>query len=344
MNAGSRTVRAGWVVGVFSLASLSSLCAAEVAATAPSLPAGKPRISVMRFEAEGNVPPHLGSFLYNALTDRFVASDAFVVVDWEQIHGVLGFIQKSQPNLSTEDARRQAINQQGVEKLYLGSLNKVGRKYYLLVKVLNFDLTVERTERETVSSENELEQAVIRLADRLVLPRAKMSWERGTYDGCVSDGKPQGEGTLRYEGRDGLDRYEGQWKDGKRHGHGTLYYAPGNRWKIVRYEGEWQNGEANGEGTLCWESGDKYVGQLREGFQNGHGTLYYISGAREEGLWKNGKLEGQTELSTSQDDKAIGLCVKGKKEGAWTVYHRSSVLGEKVYADDRLASQTAAVD
>ena len=40
----------------------------------------------------------------------------------------------------------------------------------------------------------------------------------GKYTGEVSDGVPQGRGTITY----GDETYVGEWKEGKRHGQGTL--------------------------------------------------------------------------------------------------------------------------
>lgn len=347
MNAASRRTRMVCVLGVLCAVGLAASSPAQEVAPPPApqsapQPVAKPKVCVMKFEAEGNVSPHLGNFLYNTLIERFVAADAFVVVDWEQINRLLKFIQQSQPNLSAEDARRQAVNQAGVDKLYFGTLSKVGRKYHLLVKVLNFDLTVERTERQVVWTEDELEQAVTQLADRLVLPHARIAWQSGTYDGCVLNGKPHGEGTLYYGGRDGLDRYQGRWSDGRRHGTGTLYYAPGNPDNLVKYDGQWQLDQATGRGTLCWQDGGKYVGQIKDGLPCGQGVLYHLDGAREEGAWKAGKLDGRATIYTSEDEKAVGQCVSGKRQGAWTFYNRSTVLGTKVYEADRLARETLA--
>ena len=74
---------------------------------------------------------------------------------------------QAQPNVSPEDARKLALHQMGLEKLYLGSLTKVGSKLYLTVKLLNLDLQVERSERLPVASEDDLEPAVIKLAKML---------------------------------------------------------------------------------------------------------------------------------------------------------------------------------
>lgn len=86
--------------------------------------------------------------LYDLLLERMVAIKKFTVVDWEEIDRVLKlYVAESQPNISDEDAKKQAVNQLCIEKMYVGTLRKVGSKYYVSVKVLNLDLTVSRVVR-----------------------------------------------------------------------------------------------------------------------------------------------------------------------------------------------------
>ena len=35
------------------------------------------------------------------------------------------------------------------------------------------------------------------------------------------------------------------------------------------YEGEWKNGEFHGQGTRTWSNGEKYIGEWKDGIQNG---------------------------------------------------------------------------
>jgi len=59
--------------------------------------------------------------------------------------------------------------------------------------------------------------------------------KKGRYEGELNDGKPDGQGIMKYA--DG-DVYEGEFKDGKPHGQGIMKYADGDV-----YEGEWEYGE-----------------------------------------------------------------------------------------------------
>ena len=46
----------------------------------------------------------------------------------------------------------------------------------------------------------------------------------------------------------------------------------------------------NGQGTFTWESGDKYVGEWKDGLQHGQGTFIFANGTVDKGIWENGEL------------------------------------------------------
>ncbi len=75
---------------------------------------------------------------------------------------------KSQPNLSQEDARQQAVNQLGIQQLYLGSAAKLGSKHFLSVKVLNLNLSVDAAETESVDNEEQMVDALARITAKLL--------------------------------------------------------------------------------------------------------------------------------------------------------------------------------
>jgi hypothetical protein len=136
-------------------------------ATANAIP-GKPKIGIMKFEVAKDLNPSLAGLLYDTLTEQVVNAKKFTVVDWESIDRMLQYMAKSQPNLSSEDARKQAVNQLGIQQLYLGSAAKLGSKYFLSVKVLNLDLSVDKVEKEAVESEEQMVDAVASITARLL--------------------------------------------------------------------------------------------------------------------------------------------------------------------------------
>ena len=152
--------------------------------TCPSLSAERTKIGIMKFKVAKNLDPSFGGFLYDMLLERMVASGKFTVVDWEEINRLHKYIEQSQPNVSVDEARKQAVNQLGIQKMYVGSLAKIGSKYYVTVKVLNLDLTVEKVQKGSTKSEGGLETCINEVADSL-LGLAKESKE------------PQADGEMR---------------------------------------------------------------------------------------------------------------------------------------------------
>jgi len=132
----------------------------------------RPKIGIMEFKVSQKLDPAFGEFLYDCLMEQLVASRKYRIVDWEEIGRVLKYIATSQPNVSTEDAKLQAaMNQHGIQQMYIGSIIKIGSKFHIKVKVLNLDLTVERIEKASVTSEDELETAMTGIAQRLLARR-----------------------------------------------------------------------------------------------------------------------------------------------------------------------------
>jgi hypothetical protein len=136
--------------------------------TFPALSAEKTKIGIMEFDVAKNLDPALSGFLYDMLLERMVVSGKYTVVDWEEIDRVLKYVSQSQPNISDEDARKHAVDQLGIQKMYVGSLTKIGSKYYVTVKVLNLDLTVEEVHKGTTKSEDGLEACINAIADSLL--------------------------------------------------------------------------------------------------------------------------------------------------------------------------------
>jgi formylglycine-generating enzyme required for sulfatase activity len=122
----------------------------------------------MKFEVAKNLDPSIGTFMYNMLLEQMVASGKYTVVDWEEIDRVLKYVSEFQPNISEAEARKKAIDQLEFEKMYLGSIMKIGSKYHVTVKIVNLDLTVEKVEKGSTKSEDGLEEVINDLASKLL--------------------------------------------------------------------------------------------------------------------------------------------------------------------------------
>jgi len=134
----------------------------------PEWGAIKPKISIQKFDVSSNLDPSVGDFLYESLIVELTDSQRFTIVDWEELDRLLNYIAQSQPNLSFEDAKMHAMNQLGVNQLFVGSAYKIGSKIYVTVKALNLDLTVDTTYKDTAKTMDDLEACIARIADKFV--------------------------------------------------------------------------------------------------------------------------------------------------------------------------------
>ncbi len=129
--------------------------------------ASKTKISVMKFAVGEGVKSSLGNFLYNSLVDEMLAYQKFVIVDWDEVDRVVSSIVKSRPGLSEKDARRQAVDLLRIQKMCIGSVTKLGDKFYVMVKIMNDDLTVDRVVTQSAESEDGLEGCIVSVASLL---------------------------------------------------------------------------------------------------------------------------------------------------------------------------------
>ena len=77
------------------------------------------------------------------------------------------------------------------------------------------------------------------------------------------------------------------------------------------YVGEWKNGKQNGHGTETIPNVGKYVGEWRNGKTNGQGTLTFPNGHKYVGEFKDDKRWNGT--SYDQNGKIKYKIVNGEK-------------------------------
>ena len=87
-----------------------------------------------------------------------------------------------------------------------------------------------------------------------------------------------------------------------------------------------------GPGVYYHANGDKYVGNFKNGMQDGKGTFTWANGAVYEGSWKNNKRDGKGVYKWSNGDvydgdlthiyKKIGHAVRSP-----LYYHLSFIIG-----------------
>jgi hypothetical protein len=72
------------------------------------------------------------------------------------------------------------------------------------------------------------------------------------------------------------------------------------------YVGEWRDGTQNGQGTYKWPNGEAYVGEWRDGTPNGQGTHTWPNGDAYVGEWRAGKKNGQGTFTRPDGREYVG--------------------------------------
>jgi len=97
-------------------------------------------------------------------------------------------------------------------------------------------------------------------------------------------------------------------------GKGTYTWPSGNK-----YVGEFKNGNLNGQGTKTWATGGKYVGEWKNGDQHGKGTeIWPNNGGKYVGEYKDGKRHGEGTFTYADGDKYVGEYKDNVKHGQGT--------------------------
>jgi hypothetical protein len=142
-------------------------------------------------------------------------------------------------------------------------------------------------------------------------------YDGNKYEGEWKNSNYHGQGTFFYEGG---SKYIGEWKDGEEHGSGVKITVWSNNDYTSEKKGFWQNGKYIGEeeievykkkldeftkmfcvsgdceegiGTYKYATGDIYVGEWRDGYRHGKGTLNRVNSEIQEGLWENDIFKGK---------------------------------------------------
>jgi len=105
-----------------------------------------------------------------------------------------------------------------------------------------------------------------------------------------------------------------------------------------KYVGEFKDGKYNGQGT--WEDGlVKYVGEWKDGEYNGQGTMTYRDGRKYVGEFKDDKINGQGTETFADGRKYVGEWKDDKEngDGTGTYADRQNYVGE--WRDGKLNGQ-----
>jgi len=134
----------------------------------------KTKIGIMNVEVSDNLNTSFEKLMYNTLLDEMLKSGKYTVVDGDEVAHIIKETVKSHPGISKQTAKKKGLSQLGIRKLYVGSLSKIGSQYFMSVKVLDSDFTVERVEKASTRREKDLEECIKRLSSNLLVSRQEL--------------------------------------------------------------------------------------------------------------------------------------------------------------------------
>ena len=126
--------------------------------------------------------------------------------------------------------------------------------------------------------------------------------------------------------------YEGKFSNNQRNGFGV--YA--NVKKNYKYIGNYKNGFRNGQGTLTDSDGTELAGVWKDNKFNGQGTHIWPDGVKYVGEFKDSKPHGQGTYTYPDGQKFVGEYKDGKKNGQGTHTWPSGVKEVAVYKDGEI--------
>jgi len=108
-------------------------------------------------------------------------------------------------------------------------------------------------------------------------------------------------------------------------GQGTWEFKSGDK-----YIGEHKNGRANGQGTYIFTNGDKYVGGHKDDQRHGQGSLTTANGSKHIGEFNNGKANGNGIFISLDGRKNVGEFKNNDMSGQGTYFwpDGSNYVGE----------------
>ena len=111
---------------------------------------------------------------------------------------------------------------------------------------------------------------------------------------------------------------------------GTVTFASGNK-----YVGEYRNGKRNGQGTFTFANGDKHVGEWRDDKRNGQGTYTDANGNKHVGEYRDDKRNGQGTFTFADGNKHVGEYRDDKRNGQGIFTFANGTVKEGIFKDDR---------
>ena len=119
----------------------------------------------------------------------------------------------------------------------------------------------------------------------------------------------------------------------------TTYFKSGDK-----YVGEYKDGKRNGQGTLTFRGGDKYVGEYKDDEGNGQGTFTFANGDKFVGEFKDSARDGQGTLTLRDGMKHVGEWRINMRYGQGIEYASNGSITRQGRWENNILVQSFAVD
>lgn len=150
------------------------------------------------------------------------------------------------------------------------------------------------------------------------------------------------EATITYNGLE----YSGNVRQDKPHGTGTLVFTDGTEHSSddirtiedeeMKYIGEIKDGIQNGKGFLIKYNAWKYAGDFKNGLMHGEGTFFWADGTVYKGDFKEGRRNGEGELVSPDGTKYTGSFQNNEKHGEGVLISPQGIKQEGTWIEGEL--------
>ena len=120
----------------------------------------------------------------------------------------------------------------------------------------------------------------------------------------------------------------------KKSNDGWTYCPSGNRYNSFGNGFSNDNGN-QGNYTIEFKSGNKYVGEVKDGLFHGQGTYTYSNGGKYVGEHKENKKHGKGTYTYTNGDKYVGKYKDNAKHGQGTYTFANGTIKEGIWKDGK---------
>ena len=115
---------------------------------------------------------------------------------------------------------------------------------------------------------------------------------------------------------------------------GAYTFGSGNK-----YVGEYKDGKYNGQGTYTWPNGNKYVGEFKDDNFNGQGTYTFPNGNKYVGEFKDDNFNGQGTYTYANGNKYVGEIKDDNPNMQLTISYANGNKSVGEFKDDKFNGQ-----